>query len=85
MEEMVEITSPVCLRDIEGKLGILFKLLTAEGSKKELLDTDKIVTINLKREESIVLVDRNDNFWELFRNKKGHYNLKRLEGKKPST
>lgn len=81
VEKMVEVKSPILLRDIEGRFGILFKLFVAEGSKKELLDTNKIVAINLKKEESILLVDKNDNFWELFRNRKGHYNLKRLKSK----
>jgi len=52
-----------------------------EGSKGELFDTDKMVTINLKREESVVLVDRDDNLWELFKNRKGHYKLRRLKGR----
>jgi len=78
---MVEIKAPVRLKDLEGRLSILFKLLIGEGLKKELFDTDKMVTINLKREESIVLMDREDDLWELFKNKKGHYNLKRLKGK----
>lgn len=77
----MEIQSPVKLKDLEGRLGIVFKLLTGEGFKKELFDTDKIVTINLKKEESIVLMDRNDNLWELFKNKKGRYNLRKLKGK----
>jgi len=82
---MVEIKSPVCLRDIEGRLGILFKLLMAEGLKKELLDTDKLIAINLKKEESVALMDKNDNFWELFRNKKGRYFVRRLGNKKHGT
>jgi len=77
---MVEIKAPVKLRDLECKLGVLFKSLVAEVSKKELLDAEKLVTISLKREESIVLIDGNDNLWELFKGKKGHYNLKRLKG-----
>jgi len=78
---MVEIKAPVKLKDLECKLGILFKSLVAEVSKKELLYTEKMVAINLKREESIVLVDRDDNLWELFKNKKGHCNLRKLKGK----
>jgi hypothetical protein len=59
--------------------------LTGESFKRELFDTDKMVTINLKREESIVLMDRDDNLWELFKNKKGRYNLKKLKGKQHGT
>ena len=81
VEKMVEIKSPVRLKDLEGKLGVLFKSLMFGFSKKELLDTKKIVAINLKREESLVLVDRDDNLWELFKNKKGRYDLKKLKGK----
>lgn len=78
---MVEIKAPVRLRDLEGRIGIVFRLLTGEGFKKELFDSDKIVTINLKREESIVLMDRDDNLWELFKNRRGHYDLRKLKGK----
>jgi hypothetical protein len=77
---MVKIKAPIRLKDLECKLGILFKSLVATVSKKELLDTKKIVAISLKREESIVLMDGNDNLWELFKNRKGHYRLKRLKG-----
>jgi len=83
--KMVEIKSPVCLRDIESRLGILFKLLMAEGLKKELFDTDKLVAINLKKEESVALMDRNDNLWEIFRNKKGRYSVRRLGDRKHGT
>jgi hypothetical protein len=76
---MVEIKAPIKLKDLECKLGVLFKSFVAEVSKKELLD-DEIIMISLKREESIVLMDGNDNLWELFKNRKGRYNLKRLKG-----
>lgn len=69
------------LKNLEGRFHILFKSLMGEGSKGELFDTDKMVTINLKREESVVLVDRDDNLWELFKNRKGHYKLRRLKGR----
>jgi len=82
---MVEIKAPVRIKDLEGKIGVAFKLLSGEGFKKELFDTDKMVAINLKREESIVLMDRSDNFWELFRNKRGRYNLKKLKGRQHGT
>jgi hypothetical protein len=78
---MVEIKAPVKLKDLECKLGILFKSLVAEVSKKELLYTEKMVAINLKREESIVLMDAKDNLWELFKNRKGHYSLRKLKRK----
>jgi hypothetical protein len=81
VKRMVEIKSPVKLKDLEGKLGIFFRSFVVGLQKKELLDTEKMIAINLKRQESIVLMDRDDNFWELFKNKKGHYNLKKLKGK----
>jgi len=56
-----------------------------EVSKKQLFDNDKMVAINLKKEESIVFMDRNDNLWELFRNKKGRYFVRRLEDRKHGT
>jgi hypothetical protein len=76
---MVEIKAPVKLKGLECKLGVLFKSLVAEVSKKELLETEKIVAINLKKEESIVLMDAKDNLWELFKNRKGHYSLRKLK------
>jgi hypothetical protein len=82
VENMVEIKSPVRLKNLEGKFGVLFKALMAEGSRKELFDTDKMMAINLKKEESIALIDRNEDFWELFRNKKGHYSIRKLNDKR---
>jgi len=85
VEKMGKISSPLWLKDVEGKLGVLFKLLTAEGSRKQLFDTDKIVAIDLKKEESIVFIDRNDDLWELSKNRKGHYVLRILREKKHGT
>jgi len=62
----------------------LFKVFMTEGLKKELFDTDKMVAINLRKEESIALIDRNDNFWELCRNKKGCYSIRKLKDKRYS-
>lgn len=79
---MVEIKSPVRLKDLEGKAGISFKaLIGAEGSKTELYDTDKMLMINLKKGECIAYVDKKDNVWELSRNEKGRYNLRGLKGR----
>jgi len=78
---MVEIKFPVKLKELECKLGILFKSLTGGVLKRELLDTEKVIAINLKRDESIVLMDKDDDLWELFKNKKGRYNLRKLKGK----
>jgi len=75
---MVKIKSPIRLKNLEGTLGVFFRCFLARGSKRELLDTDKMITIDLKKGESIVLMDRNDDFWELSRNEKGHHHLKRL-------
>jgi len=82
---MGKILSSLQLKDTEGKLGVLFKLLMLEGSQKQLFDTDKMVTTNLKKEESIVFMDRDDNLWELSRNKKGRYFVRRLRDKKHGT
>lgn len=81
VERMVEIKSPVRLKDLEGKFGVLFRLFMAEGQKKVLFDTDKMVAINLKKEECIALIDKNENFWELSRNKRGQYIIRRLKSK----
>jgi len=64
--------------ELEGTLGVLFRFFAARGSKRELLDTDKMIAIDLKKGESVVLMDRNDDFWELSRNGKGQHHLKRL-------
>jgi len=85
VEKMGKILSPLRLKDIECKLGVLFKLLMVEVSKKQLFDNDKMVAINLKKEESIVFMDRNDNLSELFRNKKGRYFVRRLKDRKHGT
>ena len=79
MKEMVEVKSPVRFKDLEGKFGISLKGFMAKGSKKELSDTDKVIAIKLEKEECIVLIDANDSFWELCRNKKGRHSMKRLD------
>jgi len=78
---MTEIKSPVRIKDLEGRFGISFKGFMAKGSKRELSDTEKVVVIKLEKEECIALIDANDNFWELCRNKKGRYGIKRLDDK----
>lgn len=76
---MVQIKSPVRLRDLEGKAGISFKsLLGFEGSKKEVYDSDRMMIISLEKSESIAFIDKADNIWELSRNPKGKYNLRKL-------
>jgi hypothetical protein len=76
---MVEIKSPVRLKDVEGKAGICFKaLLGLEGSKKEVYDSDRLMIINLRKGESVAFLDREDRVWELSRNPRGKYNLKEL-------
>ena len=79
VKKMVEIKSPVRLKDLEGKVGISFKaLLGIEGSKKELYDNDKLLIINLKKGECIAFLDGNDKIWELSRDGRGRYNLRKL-------
>jgi len=46
MRKQIEIKSPVRAKDLEGKFHVLFKALVgADGSRKELFDTDKMVTL----------------------------------------
>ena len=54
---MVEIKSPTNIKEIEGKLGVSFKGITGKGGRRELYDPDKLVTIQLKKGEAIVLLD----------------------------
>jgi hypothetical protein len=77
---MVEIKSPIRLRDLEGKAGIAFKaLLGIEGSKKELYDNDKMLIINLEKGECIAFIDSENKVWELSRTIKGRYTLRKLK------
>ena len=77
---MVEIKSPIRVKDLEGKAGVAFKaLLGLEGAKKELYDNDRLLVINLDKGESIAFLDRDDNIWELSRSRRGRYNLRRLK------
>jgi len=80
---MVEIKSPIKLKDLEGKAGVGFKtILGLEGAKRDLYDSDRMLIISLEKGECIAFLDRNDSAWELSRNAKGRYNLRRL-AKKP--
>jgi len=80
MRKQIEIKSPVRAKDLEGKFHVLFKALVgADGSRKELFDTDKMVTLEVKKGECIALIDEKGRFWELCRNSKGRYFLKRLD------
>ena len=59
METLVEIRSPIRVKDLEGKAGVAFKaLLGLEGIKKELYDSDRLLIINLKKGECIAFLDR---------------------------
>jgi len=82
VQNMVKMLSPTRLRSAKGRLAILCRLLMARISKIEFFDTDKVVVINLGRQESIAFVDRNDDLWELFRNRKGRYFVKRLRDRR---
>ena len=76
---MVEIKSPIRVKDLEGKAGVAFKALFGlEGAKRELYDSDRLLLINLDKGESIAFLDKEDNIWELSRNRRGRYNLRRL-------
>ena len=80
---MVEIKSPIHVKDLEGKAGVAFKaLLGLEGAKKELYDNDRLLIINLDKGECIAFLDKEDNIWELSRNRRGRYNLRRLKKSK---
>jgi hypothetical protein len=77
---MVEIKSPIRVKDLEGKAGVAFKaLLGLQGAKKELYDTDRLLIINLDKCESIAFLDKEDNLWELSRSRRGRYNLRKLK------
>ena len=77
---MVEIKSPIRVKDLEGKAGVAFKaLLGLEGTKKELYDNDRLLIINLDKGESIAFLDKEDNIWELSRSRRGRYNLRKLK------
>lgn len=77
---MVEIKSPIRLKDLEGKAGVAFKaLLGLEGAKKELYDNDRLLIINLDKGECIAFLDKENNIWELSRSRKGRYNLRKLQ------
>ena len=63
METMVEIKSPIRVKDLEGKAGVAFKaLLGLEGTKKELYDIDRLLIINLDKDESIAFFTRKTTF-----------------------
>ena len=77
---MVEMKSPIRLKDLEVKAGIAFKaLLGIEGSKKELYDNDKMIIINLGKGECIAFIDSENKIWELSRTAKGRYTLRKLK------
>ena len=77
---MVEIKSPIRVKDLEGKAGVAFKaLLGLEGAKRELYDSDRLLLINLDKGECIAFLDKEDNIWELSRSRRGRYSLRRLK------
>ena len=54
-------------------------MLGLEGSKKELYDNDKMIIINLQKGECIAFMDSENKVWELSRNSKGRYSLRKLK------
>jgi hypothetical protein len=77
---MVEIKSPTNIKEIESSLGVSFRGIAGKGGRRELYDPDKMVTIQLKKGEAIVLVDSEHRIWELRRSKKrGDYSLRNLK------
>ncbi len=77
---MVEINSPIRLKDLEGKTGVAFRaLLGLEGAKRELYDSDRLLLTNLYRSECIAFLDKQDNIWKLSRSRRGRCNLLRLK------
>jgi len=77
---MVDFKSPIRVKDLEGKVGLAFKaLLGVEGAKRELYDNDKLLIINLKRNECVAFMDLENCLWELSRNSKGRYSLRKLK------
>jgi hypothetical protein len=53
-----------------------------EGQKKALFDTDKMVAINLKKEECIVLIDKNE-LLGAFKKQKGTIHYKEIKEQAP--
>jgi hypothetical protein len=79
VETLVEIRSPIRVKDLEGKAGVAFKaLLGLEGIKKELYDSDRLLIINLKKGGVYSFLGQGYNIWELSRSRWGRYNLRRL-------
>ncbi len=77
---MVSIRSPIRVKDLEGKFGLVFKaLLGVEGARKELYDNDKLLVIKLEKGESIAFMDNDSSLWELSRTLRGHYTLRKLK------
>jgi nicotinamide mononucleotide (NMN) deamidase PncC len=74
---MVKIESAKALKDWEAKFGISFKGMMGKGGKTELFDTGRMV-ISLKEKERVVLIDNLEKMWELSRDKKGIYHLRKL-------
>jgi hypothetical protein len=74
---MVKIKSPPTIKEIEGKFGVSFKGIVIGGKKTEVLDADKVI-IELKKKERALLIDANDKFYEIYRDKKGYYQIRKI-------
>jgi hypothetical protein len=82
---MVKIVSPARLRSWKVRFAVFWRLLEGKVCRREIVDVDRVVAIDLRREESIALMDRNDQMWEVFKNRKGRYVVRRLrERRKPT-
>jgi hypothetical protein len=76
--KVVKVTSPARLKVVKIRFAIFWRLFEGRICKKDIMDTNRVVAIDLKREEAIVLMDRNDQMWEIFKNKKGRHIVRRL-------
>jgi hypothetical protein len=74
---IVKIESPRVLKDWEARLGISFKEIVGKGGKKEMFDTGRMI-IQLKERERVVLIDNAEKMWELSRDKRGIYHIRKL-------
>jgi hypothetical protein len=80
MKAIVEMKSPIRSKKIlKEKLASFSKPFWGRGSRKEFYDSDRMLIITLEKGVCIEFLDRDDNIWELSRNAKGRYNLRKLK------
>lgn len=75
---MVKIKSPLRSKDLD--VGADFKgMFGIHGKAIEVFDNDRMVILNLKKNEKLAVFDKNDNQpYELSSNSKGRLNWRKL-------